>query len=37
MSETLAEEPAKAEALPEIGEGKPAPDSYNPSAELEQD
>jgi hypothetical protein len=38
VSETLAaEEPAKPEAIPEIGEGAPAPDEYKPSAELEQD
>ena len=40
VTETLAEAPA-AEAAPagtvEIGEGAPAPDSYLPSSELEQD
>jgi len=38
VSETLAaDEPEKPEALPEIGEGAPAPDDYKSSAELEQD
>ena len=36
MSETLAPD-EKPEASPDIGEGAPAPDSYLPSAELEQD
>jgi hypothetical protein len=35
VTETLAEAPA-AETV-EIGEGAPAPDSYLPSSELEQD
>jgi hypothetical protein len=36
MTETLADAPAQ-EGTAEIGEGAPAPDSYLPSAELEQD